>query len=102
MYKGSRKPELLEELEFYTSSQPLKTKAVDTFLRNIGNQESCFSVSQPAVTESSTSALWKPQISPHIIDVLCANICPESGYSDSGFSRFFSALPGKCQDIAKV
>ena len=77
-------------------------KAVDTFLRNIRNQEPCYSVWRPTVTESSTSALWKPQISPHIRDVLCANLCPESGYSDSGFSRFFSALPGKCRDIAIV
>jgi len=60
-------------------------KAVVKFLRNVGYQEPCYSVWQPTVSESSTPALWKPQISPHIRDVLCANLCPENGYSDWGF-----------------
>jgi hypothetical protein len=44
VHKGSRKPELLEELEFYMSPQPLKMKAVDKFIRNVGYQEPCSSL----------------------------------------------------------
>lgn len=38
--------------------------------------------------ESSTSTLWRPQISPHIRDVLCANLCPENAYLIEGFRGF--------------
>lgn len=80
------------------SPQPLKMKAVDTFIRNVGYQEPCSSLWQPTVPESSTSELWKPEISPHIRDVLCANLCPENDCLIEGFRHFSQPF----QEIVRI